>query len=333
MLTARQQELEAARRRAVVRVVSRVQECLPVPRSAVDPLMLDRHPLAAFIYRVVLREGPAGRTSVEEAFKILESRAERDGQRLREGKVIGLQCGVGLPARETREASLDLASVEESTLEAVFDEYDARVTPLLPAWWRPYARIAASYTVVMVNGRPAPPRFSGTHSDAFGAIHGAVPGDAETCVEVLTHEAGHLWLNLLVEQDPAFIQNPYAEQRFVSPWRKDARPIHGILHGAYVFSVVIPVLLSLRTESAKGRAAQLAVEVRDAIRQVLAFGLLSSGAREIVEAAEKRVRDSESELGREEWAAAKERYALEKEQKVRQLRERHTNLQVAWRQE
>jgi HEXXH motif-containing protein len=183
--------------------------------------------------------------------------------------------------------------------------------------------------VVTINGQAAPSRFSGTYSDAFGAVHGAMPGNVEIYAEVLTHEAGHMWLNLVADQDAAFIRNPYKQQCFVSPWRNDARPIHGIFHGAYVFSVVIPALVAMRTETAKARAAQLTVEVKDGLSQVLAFGSLSPEALEIAISAEARVRDFEQELGAGALALARAKYAQDKESKVRRLKSVQPELHFA----
>lgn len=328
MITAKQRALEEERRRSVVRVVQRVQECMATGTPVTAPEILARHPLAALIQRVALREGPGSRAVVVAANEILTARAERDGQRMREGKVIGLQSNFVLPVRETRDAALGLATVAETDLEAALDGFASRFADVMPAWWFPYVSIASSYTVVTINGRAAPARFSGTYSDAFGAVHGVMPGNVEIYMEVLTHEAGHLWLNLVADQDATFIRNPYAQQCFVSPWRNDARPIHGIFHGAYVFSVVIPALVAMRTETAKARAVQLAVEVKDGLRQVLAFGSLSPEALEIAVSAEARVKEFEQELGAGALALAGEMYAKDKESKVRRLKSVQSDLEV-----
>jgi HEXXH motif-containing protein len=328
MLTDRQRELEAERRLAVVRVVQRVRECLAPQAPPLEPEVLGRHPLAALIHRVTAREGSAGRAVIEAANAALSARCHRDSSRMREGRLIALQSPLVLPDRETRDAALRPAPVEEAELETALDRHATAIAPVMPGWWPEFVEIAASYTTVTVNGRPAPPRFSGTYSDAAGAIHGTEPADAELYVEILTHEAGHLWLNLLADRDPGFIRNPYTEQVFVSPWRGDARPIHGILHGAYVFTAVIPALVALGTDAAQVRAARLAVEAADAIGQVVAFGSLSPEATEVLCAADARVKSVELAFGTDMLTAAREKHAADKERKVNRLRQVNPGLRV-----
>lgn len=328
MITETQRELEVVRRRSVARVARRVLGCLSTGVTTIEDDILERHPLAALVHRVALREGPAGRSVIQAVNDTLSARAARDAERIRTRRLVGLQCPFVLPARETRDAALAPAAVGEAELEAVLDRHADAVASVMPDWWFPYVGIATSYTAVTINGCPASSRFSGTFSDAFGAVHAVIPETTETYVEVLTHEAGHLWLNLLEDRDPTFVRNPYTERRFVSPWRQDARPIHGILHGAYVFSVAVPALLAVRTEAARARAVQLAVRVRDAVRQVLTYGSLSAEATAVAVAAGARVEALATELGAEAVATADELYRRDKEQKVRRLMDSHPDLQV-----
>jgi HEXXH motif-containing protein len=328
MLTDRQRELEGERQRAVLSTVRRVRGYLAPNESPLDNDVLARHPLAALIYRVAAREGPSGRGAIEAANEAFSTRCRRDAARMRHGQLLAIQSSLVLVRRDTRDATLSPAPREEAELEKVLDRHAQAVAHAMPRWWPEFVRIATSYTSVTVNGRPAPPRFSGTYSDAAGAIHGAEPMNAEVYVEILTHESGHLWLNLLADQDPEFIRNPYTEQDFVSPWRSDARPIHGIVHGVYVFSAVIPALIALRTDTAHARAAQLAAQVTDAVRQLAAFGSLSREAVEIVREAEARVLSVESTIGNGPLAAARERYAANKARKVECLRNTTPRLRV-----
>lgn len=327
MITETQRQYEDDRRRTIARVVGHILEHLPgVP--VVDSYCLGRHPLAAVLYRAVVRGGAAAHLVVEELSRTLSCRAVRDSARFRENRLVAIQSHFVLPERETRNAILAPAAVAEFDLEEAMDRYGAALRVRMPSWWQAFVEIAASYTVVVVNGNTAPSKFSGTFSDAAGAIHGAEPRDEETFVEILTHEAGHLWLNLLTEKDPKFIANPYEEQWFLSPWRGDLRPILGIVHGTYVFSFVVLALLAVGTPAARARAAQLSVEVKDAARQVLTFGVLSPVAAEVVTAAKARVVAAEPSFSAGEIASACERYATEKERKVRTLRERNPELLV-----
>ena len=308
--------------------MQRVLKRLDPRASPIEPDILGHHPLASVIHRVAAREGSAGRVLIARAIEALSVRCRRDSSRILEGRLIALQSTLVLPDRETRDAVLCPDSVEEAELEALLDRQSVAVAPAMPQWWPEFVGITASYTAVTVNGRPASLRFSGTYSDATSAIHGARPADAELYVEILTHESGHLWLNLISDRDSQFIRNPYTEQIFVSPWRGDARPIHGILHGAYVFSAVIPALVCLGTGTAQARAAQLAVQVADAISQVEAFGLLSLEAAEIIRGIDARVRAVEPSLKIDALAAVRDKHAIDKVRKVNRLRQVTPGLRV-----
>ena len=327
MISDIQRQYEEDRRRTVARVVSQILRHINAD-FVIDLNSIGRHPIATVVYKEAIRGGTAARGVVEEGCRALIVRSSKDFPRLRNGHLIAIQSSLVLPERETRNAALTPASIDELALEEKLDGFAAALLACLPEWWPHFVDIVASYTVVEVNGNSAPSRFSGTFSDAAGAVHGAELRDAEMFVETLTHEAGHLWLNLLVNQDAHFIGNHYEDQRFISPWRWDPRPIHGIVHGAYVFSVVVPALLAVGTKSARSRAVQLSVEVEDAVRQILAFGELSLNATEVIAGAQARIVAAESLFSPSELTTARDRYAVEKERKVQQLRGRAFELLV-----
>ncbi len=72
---------------------------------------------------------------------------------------------------------------------------------------------------------------------AIGTILASLPSNPAYLAEMLVHEAAHSELNLLCEEvgfwrlgDPA--------RAYRSPWRSDARPIGGVLHGIWAFYAV-----------------------------------------------------------------------------------------------
>lgn len=318
MLTNAQLCLENERRAKVARSVGRLLALLPETIS-IAPHHAGRHPLAAVMYGAAVRGGPSARHVIEAIGRLLAARHQHDEARLLSGRLLAIQSQFVLPERETRNALIRPAPIEEADLECSLDAHTAAVTDRMPDWWRDFAAIVASYTVVEVNNTAAPRRFSGTFSDAAGAIHGARLDSEELFVETLTHEAGHLWLNLLIDHDPAFIANDYNEQKYLSPWRTDARPLHGIFHGMYVFSFVIPALLALDSAAARSRSGQIVAEAEDAMRQVVAFGILSNAAADVVAAARSRIDAVVPLLSAEELATQRQRYAAAKEHKVRAL--------------
>ena len=322
MLTDAQLSLEYGRRDKVAGVAGRLLAILP-ERVAIAPSHAGRHPLVAVLYGAAARGGPSARHVIEEIARLLATRQQHDEARMLSGRLLAIQSQFVLPERETRNALLSPASVEEADLESSLDAHVAAVRDRMPDWWQDFASIVASYTVVEVNNTTAPRRFSGTFSEAAGAMHGAHPDNAELFAETLTHEAGHLWLNLLIDHDRTFIGNAYDNQTYLSPWRNDARPLHGIFHGMYVFSFVIPVLLALDTVTARSRAGQLIAEAEDAIQQVVAFGILSNAAADVVAAARSRIEALVPRLSDEELATQRQRYAAAKATKVTALRIQH----------
>lgn len=69
--------------------------------------------------------------------------------------------------------------------------------------------------------------------DAFGDIQLTLPDSAATFAETLVHEVQHNKLHALT----AFcsLVNDGFDQSMYAPWRPDARPLHGMVHGIYAF--------------------------------------------------------------------------------------------------
>lgn len=61
------------------------------------------------------------------------------------------------------------------------------------------------------------------------------PYDFIRVAEGIIHEAMHLQLTL-IEKKVSLISD--ASKKFYSPWRDELRPVHGVLHGLYVFGVL-----------------------------------------------------------------------------------------------
>lgn len=78
---------------------------------------------------------------------------------------------------------------------------------------------------------------NGSHSDLPGAF--VVSGKQEPfdLAEDLIHEFHHNRLFFL-EEYGAFLEDSEQDASYYSPWRIDARPLHGLLHAAYVFTPV-----------------------------------------------------------------------------------------------
>lgn len=68
---------------------------------------------------------------------------------------------------------------------------------------------------------------------SFGAIRAAMPETPADMAETLLHELQHSKLNALLDLVP--LQGPGEDRLCYAPWRKDPRPLSGLLHGIYAF--------------------------------------------------------------------------------------------------
>jgi HEXXH motif-containing protein len=68
---------------------------------------------------------------------------------------------------------------------------------------------------------------------AFGAICLATPESPQSLAETVVHELQHSKLNALLDLVP--LQRPGEDRLCFAPWRRDPRPLSGLLHGIYAF--------------------------------------------------------------------------------------------------
>jgi HEXXH motif-containing protein len=68
---------------------------------------------------------------------------------------------------------------------------------------------------------------------AFGAVRAAMPDTAAAMAETLLHEIQHSKLNALLDLVP--LRQPGVDRFCYAPWRRDPRPLSGLLHGIYAF--------------------------------------------------------------------------------------------------
>lgn len=81
-----------------------------------------------------------------------------------------------------------------------------------------------------------------SHSDLPGTVLICPTAHPYYMADVLIHELHHHRLFFLEEREPFLADqpdDPESEARYCSPWREDLRPLHGLLHGAYVFVPVV----------------------------------------------------------------------------------------------
>lgn len=94
--------------------------------------------------------------------------------------------------------------------------------------------------------------------------------------EALVHEAGHLQLSLLERVVPLVTE---CSTTFYAPWRREQRPLRGVLHGLYVFGLIAEWM---RSSGAPADAVRKRIaEIRDDASQLCNFpeakGLTADG--------------------------------------------------------
>ncbi|MSR41669.1 MAG: hypothetical protein EXS10_07180 [Phycisphaerales bacterium] len=211
------------------------------------------HGLAAF---------SAGYINAERAGALLSELLSTDAQfaeRISSNQISLLQSRALLPTAETRGAIIVLDPSAEDYAPDFLDAALARIAALTGEDWQAFVSIVRTVTFVAVEGRPRIPYFSGSTTDFWGSIHMVEPLSDEALAESITHEAAHLWLNLVEEVSP-LCSDPWGAAEWASPWRDDPRPLAGIIHGVFVFSCASVVLASLVRSGA--HSASLARLVR-----------------------------------------------------------------------
>lgn len=78
---------------------------------------------------------------------------------------------------------------------------------------------------------------SATLSEAFGAVLLSLPRGPRQAALTLVHEVQHAKLTVLHDLFP--LLETGARERFYAPWRRDPRPLLGLLHGAYAYVGVV----------------------------------------------------------------------------------------------
>jgi len=98
----------------------------------------------------------------------------------------------------------------------------------------------AIHTIVPVDGPSELLAVSATAPDAYGAVTLSLPGDAQAMAATLIHEARHQILSALAELTPLSVPVPEGPQPvYFAPWRRDPRPLRGLLYGAHAFAGVM----------------------------------------------------------------------------------------------
>lgn len=132
--------------------------------------------------------------------------------------------------------SFDAAPANDRLTAAEFDTWCDK----LDRAWAILVEEHADYLTEVSTARPVivpAPRVNGfvasSSAASFGAIRAAMPDTPAAMAETLLHELQHSKLNALLDLVP--LQRPTTDRLCYAPWRRDPRPLSGLLHGIYAF--------------------------------------------------------------------------------------------------
>ncbi len=95
------------------------------------------------------------------------------------------------------------------------------------------AEAAAVVSVIVPLTKSPHGQLSSSSPDTFGALAMSSPPDPVTCAVTLTHEVQHLKLCAVL--DIVGLTEPDDGRWYYAPWRRDPRPVAGLLQGAYAY--------------------------------------------------------------------------------------------------
>ena len=183
------------------------------------------------------------------------------------------------------------------------DEY-VRWCRLLDEAWALLVRRHAGYAAELAQVDPVivpVPSSRGlvasSSSSSFGAIIIAAPESGAALAETLVHELQHSKLNAVLdlvrlEEDPTRL--------CYAPWRKDPRPLPGLLHGIYAFMSVAEFWRGQRRTAGESRRADLKFlyhreQIRVALRVVGATSALTEFGTRFVHVIQARLTACDTE--------------------------------------
>jgi len=232
-----------------------------------DHRLLATHPLAQGLTaysRGEVTERRAGQLASD-----LASLPQSSLRLLESGRLTLLQRQSLLPEIDTRGEVIRVTEDSKYTQDDLNADFEALSEACGPDFVR-FTSVIKTFSVVEIHGRGPLPYFSGVDTTCFGAMHASRPADKYVLAETVTHEAAHTWLFILEEVTP-IAHECWEGDNWISPWRDDARPIGGVIHGVFVFScaaLVLECVMRKQKEILAATEARLAKRISRLVAQV-----------------------------------------------------------------
>lgn len=185
-----------------------------------------------------------------------------------------------LPLRRIEDASIDLGRSDhqierdEAAIETLAPKLEQALAWIDNASPAIAALVASQIQILVPLRQNATTQFSFTLSNLPGLLFVGGSDRLLPIVEAIVHETGHARLHHANEIHPL----AHGEQReeYYSPWRNDPRPATGVLHGAYVFALVLAFWIEALDRSGstlgaedeayiRSRIALVTVQLREAV--------------------------------------------------------------------
>jgi HEXXH motif-containing protein len=180
--------------------------------------------------------------------------------------------------------------------------------------WVPVRDVLTS--IIPLESRPDV-NLSGTCDEVLGCICSSLPANTALLAETLAHEAAHTALHMLTDGLSYWLTID-AGQLYRSPWRKDLRPISGMMHGIFAFLAVGEFwarLLQQRSarefeELGRFRLSTVTRQVKQAIAEINQSPELTEAGRGLLLGAERKL-EAQHEVSRAFVPTAEDGRAIE----------------------
>jgi HEXXH motif-containing protein len=167
--------------------------------------------------------------------------------------------------------------------------------------WIPVRDVLAS---IVPLESPPQVNLSGTCDDVLGCICTSRSANAAILAETLVHEAAHTTLHILTD-GTHYWEAGDGGRLYRSPWRKDLRPISGMVHGIFAFLAVCEFWAALLASAQAREFGQLgshrlrtvARQVERALAELRGSTELTAAGRRMLAAVERKI-DTLNELSR-----------------------------------
>jgi hypothetical protein len=307
---------------AILEAIGRSSSDFKLPSE--DYLLLGSHPLAQGL--LAFNRGQVSQERAGLMASELAALSDNALQSLSSGRLGLLQSQCLLPETDTRGEAIRAWGDNVYTEDHIRQHLKV-LNDVCGADFLSFLTIIKTLTFVKIPGKVDLPYFSGADTNCFGAMHASLPRDQFVFAETVTHEAAHNWLFLVEEVSP-LAEHCWDGNAWISPWRDDARPIGGVIHGVFVFSCAALALQrllgsyqhadALLRKRVENRVCRLISQVEAALKELSNCPVLTDTGTAIIQTTAERTNSIAADA--EERVLAEARATVEREMDTKRAR-------------